>query len=208
MEVRMNDEFADLWQGQSTTGLPIAVEELRGRVDRLKSRMNRHRRIGAAAILLTLAMGAGGLIFFEESIAAWFRAATYLLWVIYIVFAPEFFRKKPADSESGVLTMKMPDGSTPCLEFYRNELEARLEYLRQGRVFSPILIVSAVMFGLFATRLIPGRTNPWPAAVAGTIATVLAIGWYIRIRRESPRIQSELEDIAALDLRTPSAGRG
>jgi len=196
----MNDEFSDLWLSQATTEPPIAVEELKQRVDRLKARLSLHRKVGVAAMILTLVLGAGGLIFFNEPVTAWFRAATYLLWAIYFMFTPGIFRKKPRTPESRILTLKMLAGSTPCLEFYRKELEGRLDDYRNGRVFVAILFVSGLMFALFAWKLVPGPTRPLPAAIAGGIVVILSIAWYVRIKRESPRIQSELDDLADTHL--------
>jgi hypothetical protein len=192
----MKDEFSDLWLSQATTQTPIDVEELRTRVDRLKARLSFDRTIGATAIILTLVMSAGSLLFFEEPVAAWFRAATYVLWVIYLIFTPATFRRRPPAPESRVLSLKTLAGSTPCIEFYRRELEDRLDHFRHGRVFVPILLVSGLMFALFAWKLIPGAAKALPAAVAGGIVMVLSIAWYVRIRRETPRIQAEIDDLS------------
>ena len=199
----MNDEFADIWQEQHTRGTVTSVDEIRARAVRLKKRVDLLRRGGVLTWLLLLATVVVDLLFFEDRLMPWLYAIRYVLYTFVIISTPLILRKKatPRTTESRILTLNMLAMSTPCLEFYRKELEYRAEDLKNGRTVAPFMVFLGLGFALVRT---PSQKNPWPAILAGSIVAMSSFVWYVRMRREAPRVRVELED---LDASIPKSDR-
>jgi type IV secretory pathway VirB2 component (pilin) len=191
----MNEDLSILWQSQQTVGVTMAVEEIRTRAQRLKTRLIRQRRIGLTVMVLIVAIAGANLLFFGYPVTGWLRAVQYVLYVVAFILMPQIFRRNAAASEGNVLTLNMLAVSTPCVDFYRKELEGRRDDLRTSRVVVPVMIVISTLFALLGPR---HPRNATPIVLAGLTATLIALVWYLRIRRETPLVQSELADLDAV----------
>ena len=187
----MNDEFGEIWQEQPTTGLVISVEALRQRASRLNKRLTWLRR---ASVLTWIGIGIGALanlLFSQKQMTPWFDAAQIVFYVLIIICSPWIFQKQLRNTETKVSNLNTLAASTPCFEFYRRQLEGRQADLKNGRRVAPFMIFAGVMLTL------SGPQGPLPKILAGTIVAILSAAWYVRMRREEPRIQAELASLEA-----------
>lgn len=191
----MNDDLGVLWQTQQTAGVPMAVEEIRKRAERLKARLIWQRRIGLTVMVLIVATACANLLFFGYPVTGWLHAGQYVLYVLAFILMPQVFRGKVASPEGRVLTLNTLAVSTPCVDFYRKELEGRRDDLRNSRSALPVMIVLSALFALFGPR---HPRNATPIVLAGLTATLIGLVWYRRIRRETPLVQAELADLDAV----------
>jgi len=188
----MSDEFADIWQDLTISGITMSPDEIKVRASRLRTRLEREARIAQLAMMLTLVLAVIELLF-GQSGTAWFAQAIYFLWVAVIVHTPSFFKKdvsifrRRADSEPATISMS-------CIEFYRSELQGRLKDLQNGRSVAPWLMVATAMFGILGQR---GLRSSIPAGAIGLLSLVLVIRWYRQMRKETPQVQSEIDDLDA-----------
>jgi hypothetical protein len=190
----MNDELTHIWQEQGTAGMTISVEELRARAHRLQAGLKRRHRVQVSTLFLLLLIACLNLLFWGNPITAWFRAAQFVLYVIVFIYMAVPWAKKAPATEGRILTLNMLAVATPCVEFYRNELETRRETLRHSRRLAPVLMVIGASFALFGTQ---SSRNQLPVAVGGSAAMIVALVWYLKARREFPRVQAELADLEA-----------
>jgi hypothetical protein len=182
--------MAERWSGSSRRTKPIRI--------RLKARSEREGRIRRNALLLTLVLVAANS-FFDMGGTAWIQLA-YFSWVVVIVNTPSIFHKEIRILRKRVKTEPVTI-STSCIAFYRSELQGRLNDLQNGRSVAPWLMLWALMFGVLGQRgllgLVYGTLNSILAAVLGLSSLILVTRWYVQMRAETPRVQSELEEVDA-----------
>jgi hypothetical protein len=192
MEVAMNDEIAGIWRDQMTPGLAVPLDEIKRRVQRLKTRLNRRRRLELAVWIFIGVTAGGGLLFFGYPVSAWLQAAQLVLYVlVFMLMTPPWVQRAPG-TESRVLTLNMLAVVTPCVDFYRKELEARYATLRHARKLAPILVLFGALFAFLGTQR---PSKELPSVLAGVTVMVVAFFWYRRIKRQFPQVQAELADL-------------
>ena len=187
----MNDDFSELWQSQSTGGTRISLEEVRKRVQRLKAKTARMRTLAmAAAVGNMLLIVVDDVFFFENPLGIWFRAAQIVIWIIWL----RYLARSVIPAPSRVLPLNLRSNSTPCLNFYRQQLQTHRNSLRQGRGVT----CGAGVVGVFLIALSSVYRIGRHSEVFMPLGIVLSVGgfaWYLLLRREYPRIQAELEEL-------------
>ena len=189
----MNDDFSELWQSQTTGGTRISLEEVRNRLQRLKERTKRTSIIAiTAAVGNLLLIVVDDVFFFEKPLGVWFKAAQIVSWIIWC----RYLGRTVIPAPGRILSLNLGARSTPCLNFYRQQLQAHRNSLLQGRgVTFGAGIVGVCLIALASVYRI-GR-HPEVFMPLGLVLTVGGFLWYLLLRREHPKIQTELEELEA-----------
>lgn len=190
----MSDNLRDIWRSQRHPGITISVAELQQRARRLEARLTRRRNIGLAAAVANLVVMIINDVFFFEYRLWWMLTIQSVCWII--VFA--YWSNPTVGDRLRILTLRAPETSTPCFEFYRKQLLSLQKSLRQGRIVMIVSSAAGVIFAWCSTWA------PKPGLLpTGTLLFVGGILWYAVIRRSIPSIESELSDLQSLDSVPP-----
>jgi len=192
----MSDNLSDIWRSQRLPGITISIAELQQRARRLETRLIRRRNIGVVAGIANLVvMSINDVFFFDPPYRLWWMLTIQFLCCI-ILFA--YWNTPTAGDRGHILTLRAPETSTPCVEFYRNRLLSLRNSLRQGRI---VMIVSSAAGAILAW------CSTWVSKPGllptGILLFVGGIVWYAVIRRSIPPIESELSDLQSLGNASP-----
>jgi hypothetical protein len=197
MEVScMSDDLRDIWRTQRLRGMTLSVAELQQRARHLEARLTRRRNIGlVAAIANLVVMSINDVFFFDPPYRLWWMLTIQsVCWIIVAAY----WSTPTAGDRGRILTLRGPETSTPCVEFYRKQLLSLQKSLRQGRI---------VMIGSSAAGVIFAWCSTWapkPGLLpTGILLFVGGILWYAVIRRSIPSIESELSDLQSLGNASP-----
>jgi hypothetical protein len=179
-----------LWRSQATAGIAISADEMRQRAVRSRMRENRERviRIGAVSVwILTTVLE---LLFLApvDPLRGWLNGVKLLSIVVWFAFSGPQALERPL-----IIGLDLGSrlGATSCMDFYRKQLLERRDRLRRQYKGVPILGVFAVAFTVFGARY---REL---AMIFGALLIVVLAVLYLRLRREYPRVQTELEELDA-----------
>lgn len=200
----MNDDFSEIWQNQSTLGAKISLEEVRKRVRRSKARTKRMGIIGMTAIIGNLLLMVTDLVFFYQSpLSPWFKVGQMILWLI----VGRYLGRSVITDPGRILTLNLGGRSTPCLSFYRQQLQAHRDSLRQGRGIMFGAGICGLILSVLASAYPHFGRHPEALLPLGLVLTIGGFLWYGLLRRESPRIQAELDELEAFSGAPSSAKR-
>lgn len=178
-----------LWRSQATADIAISADEMRQRAVRSRTKERRERaiRIGAVCVwglttVLELLLWPGG------AMRGWLNGIKLISIVTWFAMSGPQALEGPFIIG---LDLGRRLGATSCLDFYRKQLLERRDRLRRQFKSVPILGVFAVAFTVFGARY---REL---AVVFGALLIAVSVVFFLRLRREYPRIQTELEELDA-----------
>jgi hypothetical protein len=173
-----------LWLDQQVEELSMQTEQLRSMAGRLKSRMSR------GALVFNMTVGFYALTLIARILLAtpetiiWFRFLNFLAFLSFLYFADY---KKAAKLELWPLSLGA--ASSTGFEFYKRQLERRLDYLQDDHRELIALGFVAVLSAVFAFQ------SPVLGLLMGVSIAAFAIGKNLRKKRELPRIRQDLNDL-------------
>jgi hypothetical protein len=177
-----------IWLSQTTEGITPPVEEVRRRAARSRAKARRARLTAIVAVAVNLIAVAAVLVAPSGHPARpWLEAlqlTSLIVWFIY--FTPE-----QAAEWNRMLTLGLDSKRSPCLDFYRRELVIRRDRYRWNLKVVPL--VGILLVPLLLRRYLA------QAAILFVVSAVFFIIAYVRMKREVPRIQSEIAELDAFE---------
>jgi hypothetical protein len=188
----MNDDISEIWRDQATAGVEISLEEVRKRVRRSKARTRRMGIIGMTAVIGNLLLMVTDLVFFYQSpLSPWFKVGQIALWLV----AGRYLGRSVIADPGRILTLNLGGPSTPCLSFYRQQLQAHRDSLRQGRGITFGAGICGLILSVLASAYPHFGRHPEALLPLGLVLMIGGFLWYALLRREYPRIQAELDEL-------------
>lgn len=186
-----NSEAGNIWRNQTTEGITLSASEIRKRVEHLKSKSRRERLIRISAATAGLLTWIGMLLLGDNPFRVWFYVAGMVSYMVLLTQLPGMaasylFSKR-------LVTLELTSRSKPCLDFYQKEMELRRASLRDSRTSMAIAGLVGLFLLLFGSRDL--SRDPLIAICLGLSMMIAAILWYYRMKRDSPRIQREIEEL-------------
>jgi hypothetical protein len=179
----------DLWRNQPTHGVTVPVEEIRRRVKRSEARQRHRQMIGAAAIVVNL--GAAFVAFALPELHplhSWLVAVQMIALTVWFTYLRPQRRYRNLRRDA-LLGLNLSSASNPCLDFYKEELESRREGFRNKLKMIPWM-------SIFLLPLIARGYQPQVLILLGLLLTFF-VTTYVAMKRELPRLQAELDELAA-----------
>jgi len=183
-----NQEATNVWRQQTTEGLILPVDEIRKRAKNSKARARRQVHVRRGAVAVGLLVWIGMILVGDSPYHVWFNVAGI---VAYVVLLTQLQDTAATHASKRLLILDLTSTPAPCLDFYRTELEVRLDSLRRSR--GAMIIVGLI--GL-APVLLLGK-NSVIAIPMGLGLLLVAAVWYYRRTQEIPRIQLEMDELKA-----------
>ena len=178
------DNGRNIWQSQPPEEIIVSVEELQKRSARLKARMRRGSVIWVAAGAIQIVVSIARPYLEDLAIAPWVAALDFVSVVVVLLYWPYL-----STMTRGPISLGLTAGSTPSLEFYRQRLELQRDFLRYDYGGIPKLLVAVFALVLFGVKY------PLIMIPMGSAAMIWGMISYLRMKRGSPAIQRELNEL-------------
>jgi hypothetical protein len=183
-------DLKELWRNLAVEGPGVTVQELQERSQMLRYRMNRgsiaFRISFAVHVLVIIARVVWGT---PENLF-WIRGiefATFLLWSFFLPYERAARSERP---------MTILPRSTNGFDFYRTQLEARIDTLR-GHDSTFVIVYASFFWAIFYARLYPVLGIP-----ILIVFSIIAFNEHQRKKRELPRVQDELRALRTFERQT------
>ena len=170
----------------------MSIQQLRDLSQKLQSRMKRGaiaaRVAGAVWVVLFIAR----LAFATPENVSLYRAASFVAFLVYFFLSPYEIASK-AQWPVHIIAK-----SSAGLEFYRTQLERRVDYLRNDYSQAFVFGIAAVVGILYATQA-PTLGIPFIAVLA-----FFVVSRYQQRKAELPKVERELRALRAFERENPA----
>jgi hypothetical protein len=143
------------------------------------------------------------VFFFQSPLSPWFKAVQIVIWVI----VGRYMGRSVIADPGRILTLNLGARSTPCLSFYRQQLQAHRNSLRQGRGITFGAGICGLILSVLTSAYPHFGKHPEALLPLGLVLMIGGFLWYALLRREYPRIQAELDELEAFSGVPSSAKR-
>ena len=176
-----------LWQTQRAEGTVVSAEELQRRADRLKARTRLGGRIWVAVGIAQIVVSVARQYLEQSVLGPWLSVVDYVSLTVLLLYWPYL----SAFTTHSPISLALTAGSTPSFEFYRRCLDLQRDFFRYDYGGLPKLIVAVLVLILFAYR------HPQVMITAGSVALIVGVVFYLRMKRSSASIQQEIDELNA-----------
>jgi amino acid transporter len=201
VNTNLRSQQVEIGKSHSTVEMPVSLDEIRKRADRLAAKMRNEARIRHTAIYVWALSGISGTFLIGTPHFAWFllvQLASIMVWASQLPGVGAASRRAYTLSTSDWVQALNLDStaiskSASGLDFYQKNLELRRANLRPGLIATPIMGLLGLVITLLPMLYVSKR--PWLELPMGISIMIFGIASYIHIRRELPTVQRELDEL-------------